>query len=171
MCRFHSEDYIDFLQKVSPNNMQGFTKSLNTFNVGDDWWVSQMLCFNIKLDVKSRLIHFLTFTIAGVSKITTQTMTKHILPFSLSQSCVSRSFWILLQIHWSLFTGSYTAEPQGKWQLRHNILNLLHGYTVFKWLIVLNNFIFVFSRSATSPSTGLEVCTMPKNLRSDRNHV
>ncbi|KAG7278923.1 hypothetical protein CRUP_024932 [Coryphaenoides rupestris] len=33
MCRFHSEDYIDFLQKVSPNNMQGFTKSLNTFNV------------------------------------------------------------------------------------------------------------------------------------------
>uniref|UniRef100_A0A8C7H589 Histone deacetylase 3 n=1 Tax=Oncorhynchus kisutch TaxID=8019 RepID=A0A8C7H589_ONCKI len=36
MCRFHSEDYIDFLQKVSPNNMQGFTKSLNTFNVGDD---------------------------------------------------------------------------------------------------------------------------------------
>ena len=38
MCRFHSEDYIDFLQKVSPNNMQGFTKSLNTFNVGDDWY-------------------------------------------------------------------------------------------------------------------------------------
>lgn len=37
MCRFHSEDYIDFLQKVSPNNMQGFTKSLNAFNVGDDW--------------------------------------------------------------------------------------------------------------------------------------
>ncbi len=40
MCRFHSEDYIDFLQKVSPNNMQGFTKSLNAFNVGDDWSVS-----------------------------------------------------------------------------------------------------------------------------------
>lgn len=37
MCRFHSEDYIDFLQRVSPNNMQGFTKSLNAFNVGDDW--------------------------------------------------------------------------------------------------------------------------------------
>ncbi|KAM4653001.1 histone deacetylase 3 isoform 3-T3 [Amazona ochrocephala] len=36
MCRFHSEDYIDFLQRVSPNNMQGFTKSLNAFNVGDD---------------------------------------------------------------------------------------------------------------------------------------
>uniref|UniRef100_A0AAY5EV42 Histone deacetylase 3 n=1 Tax=Electrophorus electricus TaxID=8005 RepID=A0AAY5EV42_ELEEL len=35
MCRFHSEDYIDFLQKVSPNNMQGFTKSLNTFNICD----------------------------------------------------------------------------------------------------------------------------------------
>uniref|UniRef100_A0A4W3HAR2 Histone deacetylase n=1 Tax=Callorhinchus milii TaxID=7868 RepID=A0A4W3HAR2_CALMI len=32
MCRFHSEDYIDFLQRVSPNNMQGFTKSLNAFN-------------------------------------------------------------------------------------------------------------------------------------------
>lgn len=37
MCRFHSEDYIDFLQRVSPTNMQGFTKSLNAFNVGDDW--------------------------------------------------------------------------------------------------------------------------------------
>ncbi|CAH7011193.1 Hdac3 [Phodopus roborovskii] len=36
MCRFHSEDYIDFLQRVSPTNMQGFTKSLNAFNVGDD---------------------------------------------------------------------------------------------------------------------------------------
>jgi len=44
MCRFHSEDYIDFLQRVSPNNMQGFTKSLNAFNVGDDWWVLCASC-------------------------------------------------------------------------------------------------------------------------------
>lgn len=52
MCRFHSEDYIDFLQKVSPNNMQGFTKSLNTFNVGDDWWV-------IRLFIKMLFFFFL----------------------------------------------------------------------------------------------------------------
>lgn len=30
-----------------------------------------------------------------------------------SQSCVSGSFWVLLKIHWSLFTGSNTAQPQG----------------------------------------------------------
>lgn len=36
MCRFHSEDYIDFLQRVTPQNVQGFTKSLSHYNVGDD---------------------------------------------------------------------------------------------------------------------------------------
>lgn len=36
MCRFHSDDYIDFLQRVTPQNIQGFTKFLSHFNVGDD---------------------------------------------------------------------------------------------------------------------------------------
>lgn len=36
MCRFHSEEYIDFLQRVTPQNVQGFTKCLSQFNVGDD---------------------------------------------------------------------------------------------------------------------------------------
>ncbi|CAG7837718.1 unnamed protein product [Allacma fusca] len=36
MCRFHAEDYIEFLQRVTPQNIQGFTKSLSVFNVGDD---------------------------------------------------------------------------------------------------------------------------------------
>lgn len=36
MCRFHSEEYIDFLQNVTPQNVQNFTKSLSQFNVGDD---------------------------------------------------------------------------------------------------------------------------------------
>ncbi|XP_071952749.1 histone deacetylase 3-like isoform X2 [Antedon mediterranea] len=36
MCRFHSEDYIDFLQKVTPQNIQNYTKSLSHYNVGDD---------------------------------------------------------------------------------------------------------------------------------------
>jgi len=36
MCRFHSEDYIDFLQRVTPQNVQGFTKCLSHFNVGED---------------------------------------------------------------------------------------------------------------------------------------
>lgn len=36
MCRFHSEDYIDFLMRVSPHNVQNFTKQLGMFNVGDD---------------------------------------------------------------------------------------------------------------------------------------
>ena len=37
MCRFHAEDYIEFLQRVTPQNIQGFTKSLSVYNVGDDW--------------------------------------------------------------------------------------------------------------------------------------
>ncbi|EFX81904.1 histone deacetylase 3-like [Daphnia pulex] len=36
MCRFHSEDYIEFLQRVSPQNIQAFSKCLGQFNVGDD---------------------------------------------------------------------------------------------------------------------------------------
>lgn len=36
MTRFHSEDYIEFLQRVTPQNIQGFTKYLQHFNVGDD---------------------------------------------------------------------------------------------------------------------------------------
>lgn len=36
MCRFHSDDYIDFLQRVTPQNLQSYTKYLSTFNVGDD---------------------------------------------------------------------------------------------------------------------------------------
>lgn len=36
MTRFHSDEYIEFLQSVTPQNIQGFTKYLTTFNVGDD---------------------------------------------------------------------------------------------------------------------------------------
>ncbi|ELU06885.1 hypothetical protein CAPTEDRAFT_184599 [Capitella teleta] len=36
MCRFHSDEYIDFLQRVTPQNLQSFTKYLSMFNVGDD---------------------------------------------------------------------------------------------------------------------------------------
>eukprot|EP00095_Tigriopus_kingsejongensis_P007050 snap_masked-scaffold146_size311726-processed-gene-1.15 protein:Tk07050 transcript:snap_masked-scaffold146_size311726-processed-gene-1.15-mRNA-1 annotation:"histone deacetylase hdac3 protein" len=36
MARFHAEEYIEFLQRVTPQNIQGFTKSLSHFNVGDD---------------------------------------------------------------------------------------------------------------------------------------
>lgn len=36
MCRFHSEEYIGFLQNVTPQNVQNFTKSLSAYNVGDD---------------------------------------------------------------------------------------------------------------------------------------
>lgn len=36
MTRFHSEEYVEFLQRVTPQNIQGFSKSLSSFNVGDD---------------------------------------------------------------------------------------------------------------------------------------
>lgn len=35
--RFHSEEYIDFLMRVSPQNAQNFTKNLGQFNMADDW--------------------------------------------------------------------------------------------------------------------------------------
>lgn len=34
MARFHSEEYIEFLQRVNPANIQSFNKSLTHFNVG-----------------------------------------------------------------------------------------------------------------------------------------
>ena len=40
MVRFHSGDYIEFLQRVTPMNIHGFSKSATHFNVGlDDWLV------------------------------------------------------------------------------------------------------------------------------------
>ncbi|XP_037793240.1 histone deacetylase 3-like [Penaeus monodon] len=36
MTRFHSEEYIDFLMRVSPQNAQNFTKNLGQFNMADD---------------------------------------------------------------------------------------------------------------------------------------
>lgn len=36
MCRFHSDKYIDFLQRVCPANIQNYSDMLNMFNVGDD---------------------------------------------------------------------------------------------------------------------------------------
>lgn len=36
MCRFHSEEYIDFLYHVTPYNKATFQKVITQFNVGDD---------------------------------------------------------------------------------------------------------------------------------------
>lgn len=38
MLRFHSEEYVEFLQQVTPQNIQavGYTKYLSHFSVGDD---------------------------------------------------------------------------------------------------------------------------------------
>lgn len=35
MQRFHSVDYIDFLQKISPDNLKSFASQMQTFNVGE----------------------------------------------------------------------------------------------------------------------------------------
>lgn len=34
--RFHSEEYVEFLRCVTPQNLQNYTKYLSGFNVGDD---------------------------------------------------------------------------------------------------------------------------------------
>ncbi|KAF5023123.1 hypothetical protein F66182_4818 [Fusarium sp. NRRL 66182] len=36
MTQFHTDDYIDFLQKVTPDNMDSFIKEQGKYNVGDD---------------------------------------------------------------------------------------------------------------------------------------
>eukprot|EP00126_Sphaerothecum_destruens_P006778 Sdes_comp19522_c0_seq1m11099 len=36
MERFHASDYVDFLRRVTPDNVHDFTKHLSRFNVGDD---------------------------------------------------------------------------------------------------------------------------------------
>ena len=36
LTRYHTEDYVQFLHRVTPHNIQGFAKSLSVFNVGED---------------------------------------------------------------------------------------------------------------------------------------
>ena len=36
MTQFHSDDYIEFLSKITPDNMDGYAKEQGKFNVGDD---------------------------------------------------------------------------------------------------------------------------------------
>ena len=36
MCQFHTDEYIDFISRVNPDNLDLFTKEQIKFNVGDD---------------------------------------------------------------------------------------------------------------------------------------
>lgn len=36
MTQFHTDDYIDFLQKVTPDNMDSYVREQGKYNVGDD---------------------------------------------------------------------------------------------------------------------------------------
>lgn len=36
MCKFHTDEYVDFLKKVTPDNMHDFQRQLQVFNVGED---------------------------------------------------------------------------------------------------------------------------------------
>lgn len=36
MTQYHTDEYVDFLQKVTPDNMDNFTKDQTKYNVGDD---------------------------------------------------------------------------------------------------------------------------------------
>ena len=35
MQRFHSEDYVEFLKRISPDNMKNFSAQMQKFNVGE----------------------------------------------------------------------------------------------------------------------------------------
>ena len=36
MTQFHTDEYIDFLQRVTPENMDAYQKEQSKYNVGDD---------------------------------------------------------------------------------------------------------------------------------------
>lgn len=36
MTQFHTDEYVDFLKKVTPDNMDAYQKEQGRFNVGDD---------------------------------------------------------------------------------------------------------------------------------------
>jgi histone deacetylase 1/2 len=36
MTQFHTDEYVDFLQKVTPDNMETYSREQNRYNVGDD---------------------------------------------------------------------------------------------------------------------------------------
>ena len=36
MTQFHTDEYVDFLQRVTPDNMDSFAKEQGKYNVGDD---------------------------------------------------------------------------------------------------------------------------------------
>ena len=36
MTRFHSDDYVNFLKTISPDNMSDYNRQLQRFNVGED---------------------------------------------------------------------------------------------------------------------------------------
>jgi histone deacetylase 1/2 len=36
MTQFHTDEYVDFLQKVTPDNMDAYAKEQGKYNVGDD---------------------------------------------------------------------------------------------------------------------------------------
>ncbi len=39
LCRFHSKDYIDFISRVTPHNLNDYAKFLQQYNVMEDWCV------------------------------------------------------------------------------------------------------------------------------------
>lgn len=39
MVRFHSPDYINFLQRVTPSTAEQYEKYFAKFNIGEDWYV------------------------------------------------------------------------------------------------------------------------------------
>ena len=49
MCAFHTEDYINFLKRLSPNNTTEFTKFISKFNVADDRFATAVRVVKLSL--------------------------------------------------------------------------------------------------------------------------
>ena len=44
MTRFHAEDYINFLSRITPMNALQFENAFTRYNVGEDWLDLQIMC-------------------------------------------------------------------------------------------------------------------------------
>jgi len=37
LCRFHAEDYVNFLARINPANALQFEATFARYNIGEDW--------------------------------------------------------------------------------------------------------------------------------------
>lgn len=78
MQRFHSAEYVDFLDKVSPQNAESWECKFADFQIGDDWYVVLNPIFISIISVLYSMVFstFARFTLAPQSRELSDSITK-----------------------------------------------------------------------------------------------